>query len=299
MYVCFFGDKMKNKFCMYLIALSLMIIFVFSSCGLNFFSGEQTTQESTREFMIDENGNRVPIYENVESAQFKAENFLRDENDRVYYSDPIVKTFTGVDVSVFQGDVDWNKVKADGIDFVMLRAGFRGYGENGTLNEDARFRENCQNALAAGLKVGAYFFSQAVTEAEAVQEAHFVLDIISDYNITYPVAYDWETIEYDTARTENMTTQQITACANAFCEVIENAGYETVIYFNRELGYFNYDLSKINNYHFWLAEYFSTPSFYYDYKIWQYTDSGSVDGIEGAVDINISLVDYASKGVVG
>ena len=81
--------------------------------------------------------------------------------------------------------------------------------------------------------------------------------------------------------------------------ILENAGYETVIYFNRELGYFNYDLSQINNYHFWLAEYFSTPSFYYDYKIWQYTDKGSVDGIKGSVDLNISLVDYSSKGVVG
>ena len=252
------------------------------------------------EFMTDANGNRVPVYDDVESAQLDAANFLRDENNRVYYADPLVKTFTGIDVSVFQGDIDWNKVKADGIDFVMIRAGFRGYGENGTLNEDARFRKNCINALAAGLNVGVYFFSQAITEAEAAEEARFVLDIISEYNITYPVAYDWETIEYDdNARTKDMTTQQITAWANAFCSVIENAGYETVIYFNRELGYFNYDLSQINNYHFWLAEYFSTPSFYYDYKIWQYTDKGSVDGIKGAVDLNISLVDYSSKGVVG
>lgn len=293
------GDRMKNKIGVYLTGLFLIIVLGFSACSLNFFSGEPTTQETTGEFMTDKNGNLVPVYEDVETTQLVAENFLRDEKDRVYYADAIVRIFTGIDVSVFQGDIDWNKVKADGIDFVMIRAGFRGYGENGTLNEDALFRENCKNALAAGLDVGVYFFSQAITEAEAAQEARFVLDIIEDYNITYPVAYDWETIEYDTARTDNMTTQQITACANAFCGVIENAGYETVIYFNRELGYFNYDLSKINNYHFWLAEYFSTPSFYYDYKIWQYTDKGRVDGIAGDVDINISLVDYSSKGVVG
>ncbi len=291
---------MKNKFGISLIAVFLIIVFVFASCSLDFFSGEQETQEATGEFMTDKNGNFVPVYEDVETTQLQAEKFLKDEKDRVYYSDPTVRTFTGIDVSVFQGDIDWSKVKADGIDFVMIRAGFRGYGESGTLNEDEKFRENCKNALAAGINVGVYFFSQAITEAEAAQEARFVLDIISDYNITYPVAYDWETIEYDdSARTKNMTTQQITACANAFCEVIENAGYETVIYFNRELGYFNYDLSKINNYHFWLAEYFSTPSFYYDYKIWQYTDKGRVDGIAGDVDINISLVDYSSKGVVG
>lgn len=291
---------MRNKFSISLIGLFLIIVFVFSACSLSIFSGEPTTQGTTGEFMTDKNGNFVPVYEDVETTQFDSSNFLRDENDRVYYADATVRTFTGIDVSVFQGNIDWNKVREDGIDFVMIRAGFRGYGENGTLNEDARFRENCKNALAAGLSVGVYFFSQAITEAEAAEEARFVLDIIEDYNITYPVAYDWETIEYDdSARTKNMTTQQITACANAFCGVIENAGYETVIYFNRELGYFNYDLSKINNYHFWLAEYFSTPSFYYDYKIWQYTDKGTVDGIEGAVDINISLVDYSSKGVVG
>ena len=290
---------MSKNFGARLITLFLIFVFVFASCSLDFFS-EETTQETTLEFITDANGNRVPLYGDVESAQLDAVNFLRDDKNRVYYADPTVHTFTGVDVSVFQGDIDWKKVKADGIDFVMIRAGFRGYGANGTLNEDARFRENCKNALAAGLKVGVYFFSQAITQAEAVEEARFVLDIISEYNITYPVAYDWETIEYDSAaRTKDMTTSQITACANAFCSVIENAGYETVIYFNRELGYFNYDLSKINNYHFWLAEYFSTPSFYYDYKIWQYTDKGSVDGINGSVDLNISLVDYSSKGVVG
>ena len=290
---------MKKDFGFKLIILFLAGIFVFTSCSFDFFVDETTTRETTA-FMTDSNGNRVPVYEDVEASQLDAANFLRDENNRVYYADPTVRTFAGIDVSVFQGDIDWNKVKADGIDFVMIRAGFRGYGESGKLNEDARFRENCQNALAAGLNVGVYFFSQAITQAEAAEEAYFVLDIIKEYNITYPVAYDWETIEYDsTARTRDMTTQQITACANAFCEVIENAGYETVIYFNRELGYFNYDLSKINNYHFWLAEYFSTPSFYYDYKIWQYTDKGSVDGIKGAVDLNISLVDYSSKGVVG
>lgn len=296
----FFGDKMKNKFSLNLIVLLFILVFVFASCSPDFFKSEQTTQEITGEFMTDRNGNSFPVYEDVETTQLQSENFLRNEDDRVYYADPTVRTFTGIDVSVFQGDIDWNKVKADGIDFVMIRAGFRGYGENGSLNEDVKFRENCKNALAAGLNVGVYFFSQAITEAEAAEEARFVLDIISDYNITYPVAYDWETIEYDVnARTENMSTEQITACANAFCDVIEKAGYETVIYFNCELGYFNYDLSKINNYHFWLAEYFSIPSFYYDYKIWQYTDKGQVDGIAGEVDINISLVDYASKGVVG
>ena len=289
----------RSRF-IFFITFILISVLMFSSCAFSPFSQETVTTQENREFVTDANGKEIPVYENVDESILSPEKFVLDENGRMKYDDESAVTFTGIDVSVFQGDIDWEQVKNDGIDFVMIRAGFRGYGPDGTLNEDKNFRTNCENALKAGLNVGVYFFSQAVNEREAKEEARFVLNLVKDYPINYPIAYDWETIDYtDTARTNGMTNEQITACANAFCSEIESAGYEPIIYFNRELGYFNYDLSLINNYHFWLAEYHETPSFYYDYKIWQYTDEGSVDGIVGYVDLNISIVDYSSKGSVG
>lgn len=262
--------------------------------------GKPSQPESTTapaEYVTDSRGKLVPSYEDVDRTDIDVSLFETDERGRMYYGNPDVKTYTGIDVSVFQGDIDWQAVKADGIDFVMLRAGFRGYG-SGSLNADDKFAENCRGAKDAGLEVGAYFFSQAINAVEAAEEAEFVLSVVKEYELSYPIAYDWEHIDYDTARTDEMSGDEITECANAFCSVIENAGYEAIIYFNCELGYFNYNLSRISGYHFWLAEYFDKPSFLYDYKIWQYTKTGAVDGIEGSVDINISLKDY-SKPPVG
>lgn len=255
----------------------------------------ETTSAETPEYHTDINGELVPSFNDVSASVLDPRLFRKDENGRMTYADSSVSTLTGIDVSVFQGDVDWNSVKADGIDFVMLRAGYRGYGSKGIMGEDDNFRKNAAAAREAGLEVGAYFFSQAVTPEEAAEEARFVIDIIKYCDITFPVAYDWEIIDYDSARTDGMTAGKITECASAFCETIAAAGYEPLIYFNCEVGYFNYDLSKLKDIHFWLAEYGDIPSFYYDYKIWQYTKEGRVSGIDGNVDINISLRDYAAK----
>ena len=259
-------------------------------------SEEQTSADTT--VLLDHNGDVIPVYNDVELTSLDPALFQKDENGRMKYLDPELSVYSGIDISVFQRDVDWEKVKNDGIDFVILRAGFRGYTQ-GSLNEDANFRKNCEDALNAGLKVGVYFFSQAVTETEAAEEADYVLDLISDFDITYPVAYDWESIDYDTARTDALDNESITKCAVCFCDKIAAAGYTPVIYFNRSLGYFSYDLSMIKDYHFWLAEYDTAPSFIYDYKIWQYSKTGTIDGIEGNVDLNISIQDYSLKESVG
>ncbi len=251
------------------------------------------------EYNTDINGELIPAFSDVSQSVLDPSLFFKNEDGRMFYADPSVSTYTGIDVSVFQGDIDWAAVKADGIDFVMLRAGYRGYGSKGIMGEDESFRKNAAAAKAAGLDVGAYFFSQATNAAEAQEEARFVLEIIKDADITYPVAYDWEIIDYDTARTDGMSSAQITECARAFCDTVSAAGYEAVIYFNCEVGYFNYDLSGLNNIHFWLAEYGDTPSFYYDYKIWQYTMEGSVDGISGNVDMNICVRDFSGSKTVG
>lgn len=281
-----------RRFSLYAALLSVLFLLpaLFSGC-VSFTPPESSTTASSG--LTNTYGQEIPAYSDVEFSPLDAELFMKNEEGRYFYADSAVKTYTGVDVSSHQGSVDWNAVKNDGIDFTMLRVGYRGYGPEGKLGDDDTFRYNYENAKAAGLDVGVYFFSQATTPEEAREEARFVLDRIDGLDITYPVAYDWEAIDYDTARTDGMTTEQISDCAAAFCDTVAQRGYTVLVYFNRELGYFNYDLSKLQDYHFWLAEYLSAPTFVYDYKIWQYAKDGSVDGINGNVDLNISVHDFA------
>ncbi len=276
-----------------LIAL-ISIILILNGCSF-VFPQETTTVEYISPYATDVNGDYVPVHENVEESTLDPLLFYSDENGRMHYSDNELLLLTGIDVSVFQGDIDWQKVAADEIDFAMLRVGFRGYGAKGIMETDANFSNNYQGAVNAGLDVGVYFYSQATTPAEAVEEAELVLETIKGLNITYPVAYDWEYVDNANARTANMTGAEITECAKAFCDTIAAAGYTPIIYFNCEIGYFEYELAQLSEYDFWLAEYGSYPSFLYDYKMWQYTANGSVDGIDGAVDINVCLINYGDR----
>ncbi len=199
-------------------------------------------------------------------------------------------TIPGVDVSYYQGEIDWEQVKASGIEFAIIRLGYRGYGQEGKLVEDKLAFENIEGALEAGLKVGIYFFSQAITIQEAREEADFVLERIAEYDITMPVVYDWEYIGAE-ARTANMDPRTLTDCYLAFCEKIEAAGYIPMPYFNtyqsRDLMY----LYELERWPFWLALYSSRMTFPYRIEMWQYTDSGRVPGIQGNVDLNLFFVD--------
>lgn len=254
-----------------------------------------STGITTEPPVTDISGRIIPNHTDIAKSVLSPEFFVRDGKGRMTYSDPAVKTYTGIDVSVFQGDIDWDAVKNDGIDFVMLRVGYRGYGQKGIMGKDDKFDSNYEGAKKAGLKVGAYFFSQATNESEAREEAAFVLDAVRDCPLDYPIVYDWEFVDNGEARTNGMTSEDITVCAKAFCEAIKSAGKVPVIYFNCETGYFNYDLPQVKDYDFWLAEYYDTPSFYYNYKMWQYSKTGSVDGISGDVDMNISIVDFSGS----
>ena len=254
-----------------------------------------STGITTETPVTDISGRIIPNHTDIAKSVLSPEFFVRDGKGRMTYSDSSVKIYTGIDVSVFQGDINWDAVKNDGIDFVMLRVGYRGYGQKGIMGKDDKFDSNYEGAKKAGLKVGAYFFSQATNESEAREEAAFVLDAVRDCPLDYPIAYDWEFVDNDEARTNGMTSEDITVCAKAFCEAIKSAGKVPVIYFNCETGYFNYDLPQVKDYDFWLAEYYDTPSFYYNYKMWQYSKTGSVDGISGDVDMNISIVDFSGS----
>jgi len=215
------------------------------------------------------------------------------EGGRMTYAVPGVRADTGVDVSSHNGEIDWRAAAKDGVAFAVIRAGGRYYGLNsGTVFEDARFRENLAGAQAAGIETGVYFFSQAVTVREAVEEAEFLLKLLDGRELDGPVVFDWENIDNDAARTDGVDPATVSAMAAAFCETVEEAGYPPMIYFNQYIGYILYDLEAVAEYPFWIAQYGSNPGFYYDYDMWQYTGSGRVAGIEGPVDLNVRLVPW-------
>lgn len=217
------------------------------------------------------------------------------EDGRLFYNDGVTNAVFGIDVSYAQKEIDWEKVKADGVSFAMLRIGFRGYAE-GTITLDNFFEQNITGAINAGIDVGVYFFSQALNENEAREEAKWVISLLKDYNINYPVVFDWEFYwGVEGARTNNMDGEKLTSCAIAFCDEVEKAGYHPMIYFNMSLGYLYYDLSEMQKYDFWLAELGEPPIFHYNFQMLQYSHSGKVDGIEEEVDLNISFIDYSKQ----
>ncbi len=210
------------------------------------------------------------------------------------YTGTEYEVLQGIDVSEHQGVVDWEAVADDGIDFAIIRAGYRGYSEGG-LFTDAYFEENMKGAMRAGLDVGVYFFSQAISAEEAVEEAEYLLAILSDFGpgaLSLPVFYDWESIGNDEARTDGLGGEIITDCALAFGEKIAAAGYDAGVYFYRNLGYYSYDLSRLTNLTWWAAALNDYPDFYYQHYLWQnaVTGPGSVDGVEGEVDRNMLFI---------
>lgn len=205
------------------------------------------------------------------------------------YTGAEVETLRGIDVSSHQGEIDWEAVKAAGVEFVMLRLGYRGYTEGG-LYEDERFRANAEAAARAGLRLGAYFFSQATGPEEAREEAAFVLDLLDALPagaLTLPVAFDWERIDSEPARTDAMDGETLTDCALAFCGALSEAGYTPAVYAYRYLAYFMYDLGRLAGLTLWIGAPGAHPDFYYRHALWQYSETGSVPGIEGPVDLDM------------
>lgn len=221
-------------------------------------------------------------------------NFQVDENGIVEYNDGVVSSTKGIDVSSYQGKIDWKKVKNDGVEYAIIRVGYRGYGEAGKLVTDDRFEENIKGATSNGVAVGVYFFSQAINKEEAIEEAHYVLDAIEGYEVTYPVIIDIENLNRSDARTANLTQDEWTENCIAFCETIKAAGYTPMIYGNLESFLYMLDIEKVEAYDKWFAQYDSSIYFPYDFEIWQYSESGAVDGISGKVDLNVSFYEPAN-----
>ena len=236
----------------------------------------------------------LDVLDGVPPTSFSEYQFYRDYEDRVSYSGGYFAR--GIDVSGHKQEIDWEAVAEDGIDFAIIRAGGRLYGRNSTgeVYEDSWFDRYMQGAIDAGLDVGAYFFSSAVTVEEALEEADLLLAKLEPYreHITYPVACDWEFLGGSASRAYGVDARVITQCIDAFCQRVEEAGYTPMFYFNEYCGYVKMDLSRLTRYHFWYAEYADYPSSIYDFQFWQYSNSGKVAGISSNVDIDLCFVPF-------
>ena len=203
----------------------------------------------------------------------------------MYFDNENYESITGIDVSEYQHEIDWNAVKNDGIDFVMIRCGFRG-AEGGVLYEDEMYRDYIQGALDVGLDVGIYFFSSALTDEEIEEEVEFVDSLISDYDISYPIAYDME--YYENGRILSLSIEEKTRFAKYFCDAFNEKGYQTLIYGNKNWLENNLDIQSLyKNYDFWYAAYIEKPELNYPFVMWQYTSEGIVNGIDTNVDIDL------------
>ncbi len=215
-----------------------------------------------------------------------------------YFNDNgALSSMVGIDVSHHNGKIDWAAVRDAGVDFAIIRVGFRGYGDEGALKLDSRFSENVEGALNNGIQVGVYFYSQAITVYEAVEEASVAVNYSRKYHITFPIYFDTEFSNSEhSGRADRLTASQRTNIAVAFCEAVKNAGYKPGVYASKTFFTDELNFSRLSNYEIWVAHYTSeTTDFKYDYKVWQYTPKGRVNGIPNDTDINIALFDYGNN----
>lgn len=233
--------------------------------------------------------NFVPINRGLKQSVLEAAGLnVLESGEYQYVQDGQVISHKGIDVSKHQGDIDWNLVALDGVEFAFIRVGYRGYG-TGKMVEDEFYEDNIKEALSAGLKVGVYFYSQAITEEEVLEEADFVLEKIAPYRIECPVVFDVERVTGSDGRMNSLSVEERTHLTQLFCQKIEGAGYRPMIYHNTEMAVMMLGLESLEAYDKWFAAYSDTFYYPYEYRVWQYSQSGTVQGINGNVDLNISI----------
>lgn len=255
-----------------------------------------TTVETLRPYYPDDivvvSGGKfhfVPINRELElNTLDKANLNILESGEFQYLTDGQVISHKGIDVSSHQGNIDWNLVAQDGVEFAIIRVGYRGYGSEGRLVVDEKFEDNIKGAKAAGIKVGVYFFSQAINETELLEEANLVLEQIAPYSIECPVVYDVEKTSA-AGRMNAISVEDRTHLTQLFCQTIENSGYKPMIYHNTEMGALLINIAELEKYDKWYASYSDQMFYPYEYKIWQYSDKGKIQGISTDVDLNISF----------
>lgn len=229
----------------------------------------------------------VPINWDLKLNQLDVANLqILESGEYQYLTDGQVTSHKGIDVSSHQGKIDWNLVAQDGVEFAIIRLGYRGYGHEGNLMEDTQYEANIRGAKAAGIKVGVYIFSQAINDDEVLAEANLVLEKIAPYELDCPVVYDVEMTSAD-GRMNNISVEERTHLTLLFCQTIEDAGYTPMIYHNTQMGALMIDVAELEDYDKWYASYSDQIFYPYEYKIWQYSDKGKIQGISTNVDMNI------------
>lgn len=232
----------------------------------------------------------VPINRDLHLNELVQENLqVLETGEFQYVVNEQVTSHKGIDVSLYQGNIDWQQVAADGVEYVFIRVGYRGYGKEGRMVIDEKFASNIIGAKAAGLKVGVYFFGQAVSVEEAREEANLVLEQLAPYEIDYPVVYDVEKVSAESGRANALDATTRTDIVIAFLETVKAAGYKPMVYANMEMYSVLLEIERLEEYDKWFAYYGEQMYFPYHYDVWQYTEKGTVAGINGNVDMNISF----------
>lgn len=275
-------DKRSNNYLVIMIVL-LLVVAIITGAGLCYLSWSddygqqrQETAQST-EYAQDTEEQT----ETTEPTQASSES---SEEPAVYHK--------GIDVSKYQKQIDWKLVAADGVEYAFIRVGCRGYGKSGKLIQDEMFHQNVQGALEQGIEVGVYFFTQAITEDEAVKETELIIKALEGYDITYPVAIDVERIQNDKARQDALTAEERTALCKIFCEKIKEAGYIPMIYGNSETFSELLIPEELEAYDFWICETDDSVTFPYEFAVWQYSHEGKVSGISTETNLSFCIKEW-------
>lgn len=272
-------EKKTNNFLIIITVLLLVITIIFGAglCYLSWLlkdkqtSGEVSTENQTTETVVCPEDTMAPT-ENAAQEQAVSKK--------------------GIDVSKYQKDINWAAVAADGVEYAFVRVGCRGWGAKGTLILDEKFGANALGATEHGIKLGAYFFSQAISVAEAEEEARLVVKSLKDYDVTYPVAIDIEKVQGKKARQDKLTKAERTEICIAFCEYIKEAGYTPMVYGDVETFTNLVDVEKLSAYDFWICEIGEKLTAPYEAAVWQYSHKGKVDGIKPEVNLSISYKEW-------
>jgi GH25 family lysozyme M1 (1,4-beta-N-acetylmuramidase) len=238
----------------------------------------------------------VPIKDTIPHNSYQQENLeILESGEYRYLENSEVISHKGIDVSSHQGRIDWEKVAADGVEFAIIRAVYRGYGSAGKLMEDERFDTNMSGAIGAGIPVGIYVYTQAITQEEILEEAQLAIAKAGKYTDSCRIVVDVEKVLDSTGRMNGLSVSERTELVALFCQTVEEAGYTPMVYCNMEMAVLMLDMEQLKDYDIWFAAYTDTLYYPYAYCMWQYSEKGTVDGIEGNVDLNLSFTEILSK----
>ncbi len=293
-------DSMRKRW-IFLLSTGVLAVVLVVAVIVTLMQGprESTVElisQTDTEYIVDdlyEGQMSIPKFQ-ISGSSYKPDDFVEKRGIVTYEGGD---SWVGINVNQKKGEIDWAQVAANGVDYAMIRVGYRNYGD-GRLMPDTLFEENIKGATEAGLPVGVYFYSKAVTDAEAEEEATYVLEQIRTYNITYPVVFYWEydlkedgSLDQD-SRTKQCNGDQVTGFVDTFCKKVKAASYTAGFYCDKTMGYEKLDLEKLSGYEMWYAEFRTVPSFFYDFGMWQYTKEGTVPGISEKVPISLALKKY-------